>query len=185
MLIVDWDAHFGDGTYELVRDDPNILFVSLHRYDDGEYYPGTGHAALEGTGRKPISVPWPASVAAGDAEYLHAFLELILPAAFRFAPELVLISAGFDSALGDPKGGLSVTPPMFAQMTAMLSLVANQGRVIMALEGGYSPPLVAACVDACVRVLLGDAPPSLPALTTQRVHPDAKALIEELKQMHL
>ena len=133
---------------------------------------------------RPISVPWPKDVAAGDADYMLAMLELVLPAAVRFQPELVLVSAGFDSALGDPKGGLALTPPMFAFMTAQLGLLAR-GRLVLALEGGYSPPLVAACVDACARVLLGDAPPPLPALRKQAPHAAVVDLIARLKKLHL
>jgi histone deacetylase 6 len=91
----------------------------------------------------------------GDAEYLAAFRRVVMPVAQAFAPDIVLVSAGFDSARGDPLGGMDVTPVGFAHMTAQLSTLAR-GRVVLALEGGYNLRSVARGAEACVRALLGE-----------------------------
>ena len=98
----------------------------------------------------------------GDAEYLAAFERLVLPIAREFEPQVVLVSAGFDAAAGDPLGGGEVTPAGFAQLTHLLSSLAG-GRLVLALEGGYDLEANAACAAACMRVLLGEPPPALPA----------------------
>jgi histone deacetylase 6 len=93
-----------------------------------------------------------------------------------------LIAAGFDSALGDPKGGLNVTPSGFAHMTALLKLACN-GRVVMSLEGGYDVGITAACFEACLRVLLGDDAPPLSGMA-RGPSPAARQLMRELRRAH-
>jgi hypothetical protein len=97
----------------------------------------------------------------GDAEYLAAFYAVIMPIAINFEPELVIISAGFDAAMGDPLGGCCVTPSGYAHMTSMLKTLAK-GRVLVVLEGGYNLRSLAYSTEACVRVLMGedDMPPA-------------------------
>ena len=95
----------------------------------------------------------------GDAEYLAAFDRVLLPAAREFAPEIVLVSAGFDAAEGDPLGAMRLTPAGYAQMTARLATLAG-GRLVLALEGGYDLEAIAKSAAACLRVLLGEAPPA-------------------------
>jgi histone deacetylase 6 len=96
----------------------------------------------------------------GDAEYLAAFDRVLVPIARSFAPDLVVVSAGFDAASGDPLGGMEVSPAGFAHLTARLTGLAG-GRLVLALEGGYNLAAIAASTEACLRVLLGEAPPSL------------------------
>ena len=96
----------------------------------------------------------------GDREYLMLFESLVLPIAYEFQPELILVSAGFDAALGDPLGGYRVSPAMYGHMTAALTTLAS-GRLVLALEGGYCLPAIAECTLQCARALLGDPLPPL------------------------
>lgn len=98
-----------------------------------------------------------------DAEYISAFLHIVMPIAYQFNPDLVLVSAGFDAAVGDPLGGYKITPTGFAQMLKMMLSLAN-GNVILALEGGYNLSSISASMAACVSVLLGDPVPALPSI---------------------
>lgn len=162
VLILDWDVHHGNGTQHIFEDDPSVMYMSLHRYDGGHFYPGTGavtevgHPGAEGT---TVNVPWPCG-GMRNGDYMAAFQHLVLPIAYEFAPDLVIISAGFDAAEGDPIGGCNLTPEVFAHMTAMLQMVAPTALL---LEGGYNLLAVAKSTEACVRVLLGERPPPLPA----------------------
>ncbi len=148
ILIFDWDVHHGNSTYEIYKDDPNVLFISLHRYDNGLYYPGK-IGALENIGGgkaagTKVHVPWSMGCQShliGTSEYIHIFEKLLFPICQEFNPDLVFISAGFDSMKGDPLGSLSVEPPGYEYMTKRLKQL-NKGKVIICLEGGYSPELI-------------------------------------------
>jgi histone deacetylase 6 len=160
ILIVDWDLHHGNGTQTAFWDDRDVLFFSAHQYP---FFPGTGAADEVGTGAargRTINVPWPSGC--GDAEYLAAFDRVLLPIARVFFPDLVLVSAGFDSAQGDPFGSMRVTPAGYAQMTARLRELAG-GRLVLALEGGYNLTAISRSTDACLRILLGEDPPAAAA----------------------
>ena len=97
----------------------------------------------------------------GDPEYLAAFDRVLLPIASAFAPELILVSAGFDAADGDPLGSMRLTPAGYAQMTERL-LGLSGGRVVLALEGGYNLDAISRSAAACLRVLLGEPAPPVP-----------------------
>lgn len=112
-----------------------------------------------------------------DGDYMAAFHHVITPIAFEFAPDLVIISAGFDAAEGDPIGGCHLSPEVFAHMTAQLQLVAP---CVALLEGGYNLLATARCTEACVRVLLGERPPPLPG--RQPASPAALSAIGEAVQ---
>jgi acetoin utilization deacetylase AcuC-like enzyme len=166
IAIVDTDIHFGNGTYRDFKRDPDVLFFSIHRHDHGEFYPGTGHAKQcgkgGGLGRK-INVALN-SPGYGDGEYLHVFQHLLIPVLGEFRPHLIVVSAGFDCAANDPNSGeMLVSTQGFAHMTHVLlkSAQALGARMVMALEGGYGLPAVAAGITACVRVLLGEEPAPL------------------------
>jgi histone deacetylase 6 len=160
VLIVDWDLHHGNGTQNTFWEDRSVLYVSTHQFP---FYPGSG--AIDETGGGAgrgftVNIPWPAG--SGDAEYLAAFDRVLLPIALEFGPDLVLVSAGFDAAEGDPLGAMCVSPAGYAQMTARLTGLAG-GRVVLALEGGYDLEAIAASTAACLRVLLGEPPPDVAA----------------------
>jgi len=162
VLVVDWDVHHGNGIQHIFEEDGSVLYASLHRYGHG-FYPGTGgaHAVGEGAGRGfSLNIPWSSS-GYGDAEYAAAFERLLMPVAREFAPELVLVAAGFDAAARDPLGGMEVSPAGYAYMTAQLRSLAA-GRLVVALEGGYNLRSISSSAAAVMRVLLGDDPPPLP-----------------------
>jgi acetoin utilization deacetylase AcuC-like enzyme len=156
VLIVDWDLHHGNGTQHTFQDDPDVLYFSTHQFP---FYPGTGRANETGGPNargRTVNVPWPGGM--GDADYLAAFDRVLLPAARVFAPDLVLVSAGFDAAEGDPLGSMRISPAGYAAMTARLLAIAS-GRLVLALEGGYALDAIAVSAAACLRVLLGESPP--------------------------
>jgi acetoin utilization deacetylase AcuC-like enzyme len=145
VLIVDWDVHHGNGTQALVEQEGAIRFVSMHQWP---WYPGTGAAADRG----PHGTVWNVPMAAGLAPnvYIDAFLRAVDAATTGWTPELVLISAGFDSLRGDPLGGFTLELEHVTQLTQAMVERATAwcgGRVVSALEGGYAPQRVgAACV---------------------------------------
>jgi len=154
VLIVDWDVHHGNGTQEMFYDDPTVLYFSVHQ---APHYPGTGWREQTGAGQgagRTINCPLPPG--AGRREVLGAFQQELLPAAEAFRPELVLISAGFDSRLDDPLGGWRLRDEDFAEMTDIVTSIARShaaGRIISVLEGGYSLEGLAAAAAAHVRSL--------------------------------
>jgi len=136
VLIVDWDVHHGNGTQSLVEGDPGIHFVSMHQWP---WYPGTGAASERGIGNL-WNVPMPAGLAPGV--YVDALRTAIDAATAGFTPDLVLISAGFDSLAGDPLGGFTLEMEHVALLTRELVERAEGwcgGRIVSALEGGYAP----------------------------------------------
>ncbi|KAM4882029.1 polyamine deacetylase HDAC10 isoform 2-T2 [Thomomys bottae] len=137
ILIVDWDIHHGQGIQYIFEDDPSILYFSWHRYEYGRFWPflreSDADSVGQGQGRGfTVNLPWN-QVGMGNADYLAAFLHVLLPLAFEFDPELVLVSAGFDSAIGDPEGQMQATPECFAHLTQLLHTLAG-GRVCAVLE---------------------------------------------------
>ncbi|KAK7024265.1 Histone deacetylase 7 [Halocaridina rubra] len=166
ILILDWDVHHGNGTQSMFYEDRNILYISMHRYDDGSFFPGTGAPTEVGEGdgygfNVNIAFSGGLSPPMGDAEYMAAFRTVVMPIAKDFDPEIVLVSAGFDAAEGHPSplGGYKVSANCFAQMTKQLMTLAR-GKVVLALEGGYNLTSICDATEACMRVLTSDeAPP--------------------------
>jgi acetoin utilization deacetylase AcuC-like enzyme len=156
VLIVDWDLHHGNGTQHVFECDPDVLYVSTHQYP---YYPGTGAADEVGEGPgagRTLNLPFPAGF--GDREFDRAFAEVIVPIARQFAPEFVLVSAGFDCDIRDPLGGLAVTPAGIASMARACVELAEecaQGRIAGVLEGGYDLEAITDGVDVLLATLRG------------------------------
>ncbi|KMR02735.1 histone deacetylase 4 [Lasius niger] len=167
ILILDWDVHHGNGTQQMFDDDPRVLYLSIHRHDDGNFFPGTGGPTEcgvdEGLGYN-VNVAWSGGLnpPMGDAEYLAAFRTIVMPIAKEFDPDIVLVSAGFDAAVGHPAplGGYKVSPACFGRMTQQLLNLAD-GKVVLALEGGYDLAAICDSAQECVRALLGDEPSPL------------------------
>ena len=138
VAIIDWDVHHGNGTQEIFYQDPNVLYVSTHQFP---FYPGTG-AVLE-TGEKAgkgFTINVPLTAGGGDAIYRGAFERVILPSLEQYAPELVIISAGFDASARDPLAEMALSADAFGWMGRALRRVADVsagGKVLLALEGGY------------------------------------------------
>ncbi|XP_057951998.1 histone deacetylase 15 isoform X2 [Malania oleifera] len=161
VLIVDWDVHHGNGTQEIFEWNKSVLYISLHRHEGGKFYPGTGAANEVGTmGAEgySVNVPWSRG-GVGDNDYIFAFQHIVLPIASEFAPDLTIISAGFDAARGDPLGCCDVTPAGYAQMTQMLNAVCG-GKLLVILEGGYNLRSISSSATAVIKVLLGESPDS-------------------------
>ena len=176
VLIVDWDLHHGNGTQHTFWDDPSVLYFSTHQFP---FYPGTGAISELGAGAGrgfTINVPWPAGC--GDPEYLAAFDRILLPLAARFAPDLVLVSAGFDAAEGDPLGGMRLSSSGYAAMTERLRRLAG-GRLVLALEGGYDLEAISSAAAACVATLLGGPAPPEPE---SRPSAPASAVLDSVAQ---
>ncbi|CAK6444048.1 unnamed protein product [Pipistrellus nathusii] len=164
ILIVDWDIHHGQGIQYTFEDDPSVLYFSWHRYEHGRFWPYLPESDASAVGQGPglgftVNLPWN-QVGMGNADYLAAFLHVLLPLAFEFDPELVLVSAGFDSAIGDPEGQMQATPECFAHLTQLLQALAG-GRVCALLEGGYNLESLSESVCMTVQTLLGDPAPPL------------------------
>uniref|UniRef100_A0A7N6AJP9 Histone deacetylase n=1 Tax=Anabas testudineus TaxID=64144 RepID=A0A7N6AJP9_ANATE len=162
ILIVDWDIHHGNGTQQAFYSDPNVLYISLHRYDDGNFFPGSGAPEEVGSGAGVgfnVNIAWTGGVEPpmGDVEYLTAFRSVVMPIAQQFSPDVVLVSAGFDAVEGhqSPLGGYNVSAKCFGQLTQLLMGLAG-GRVVMALEGGHDLTAICDASEACVSALLGD-----------------------------
>lgn len=185
ILIVDWDVHHGNGTQHIFEEDPSVLYVSVHRYDHGTFFPMGDEGASSQVGQATgtgftVNVPWNGP-RMGDADYLATWHRLVLPIAYEFNPELVLVSAGFDAAQGDPLGGCQVTPEGYAHLTHLLMGLAG-GRIILILEGGYNLASISESMAACTHSLLGDPPPQLTSLRPPQS--GALASISEVIQVH-
>jgi acetoin utilization deacetylase AcuC-like enzyme len=157
IAVVDYDAHHGNGTQDIFCADPDVLYVSLHEWP---LYPGSGRLdeiGAPGAEGATCNLPLPAG-ATGDV-YLRAFDEVIGPAAERFAPDWVLVSAGFDAHRADPLTGLALSSGDYALLAARAAALAPAtGRTIVFLEGGYALPAIRDCVAATLPALVGEAP---------------------------
>eukprot|EP01084_Bolivina_argentea_P095260 171285_1 len=147
-LIVDWDVHHGNGTQNMFYDNENVLYFSVHRYDNGKFYPSTGNMHDVGNGFN-INVPLNVGRKGfGDKEYLLIWKDILLPICQEFNPDIIVISAGFDACIGDPLGGMNVTPPCYGLLTRLLLNKCKNVAVI--LEGGYNlktMPRAICCVN--------------------------------------
>ncbi|XP_026954836.1 histone deacetylase 5 isoform X3 [Sagmatias obliquidens] len=187
VLIVDWDIHHGNGTQQAFYNDPSVLYISLHRYDNGNFFPGSG--APEEVGGGPgvgynVNVAWTGGVdpPIGDVEYLTAFRTVVMPIAHEFSPDVVLVSAGFDAVEGhlSPLGGYSVTARCFGHLTRQLMTLAG-GRVVLALEGGHDLTAICDASEACVSALLSvELQPLDEAVLQQKPNVNAVATLEKV-----
>jgi acetoin utilization deacetylase AcuC-like enzyme len=168
VLIVDWDVHHGDGTESIFRSDPDVLFFDVHRA--APFYPGTGEVASLGRARArgtTLNVPVPEGT--GDRAVLYAFDEILLPAARRFRPGLILVSAGFDGTREHL--ACRYTPAVYAHLTDRLHRLARdccEGRLALVLEGGYRIEPMQRALEACLQALL-EPDCALPQIARNRV----------------
>uniref|UniRef100_A0A7M4FTE3 Histone deacetylase n=1 Tax=Crocodylus porosus TaxID=8502 RepID=A0A7M4FTE3_CROPO len=190
ILIVDWDVHHGNGTQQVFYRDPDILYISIHRHDDGNFFPGSGAADEVGSGLGEgfnVNVAWTGGLdpPMGDPEYLAAFRTVVIPIAHEFSPDVVLVSAGFDAADGHPPplGGYKVSAKCFGYMTKQLMSLAG-GAVVLALEGGHDLTAICDASEACVSALLGNEPDPLPEESLrQKPNPNAVRSLETVIQV--
>jgi acetoin utilization deacetylase AcuC-like enzyme len=185
IAIVDYDVHHGNGTQDIFYDDGRVLFISTH---GTPLYPFTGpaHEVGEGPGRgATLNIPLPAG--AGDVGFRLVYEACVVPALRRFAPELILVSAGYDAHWADPLGSLALSVAGYAWLTRQLVALADElcgGRIVLALEGGYHREALAACAVAAIRALLGRDPGADPLGPAGRPEPDLAALVASLRAQH-
>lgn len=187
VMIVDYDVHHGNGVQDIFYSDPRVLYFSVHQYP---FYPGTGASDEPGEGDglgTTINVPLPAET--GFETYEPVFRQVLAPAADRFNPQLILVSAGFDAHWNDPLGSMNLSTAGFARLTEIILQLAKElcdGRVVLVQEGGYSLDVMGACVATCINFLLGDdaAVDSLGAAPETLFHINTDVLISELRRIH-
>jgi len=183
ILIMDWDVHHGNGTQAAFYDDPTVFFISTHQFP---FYPGSGAVNETGVGAGEgltLNVPLPAGCT--DVEYLQVFQDIVVPAAEKFQPEWILVSAGFDPHRRDPLAGMNVTEEGFGAMARLLLALANRfadGRIAFLLEGGYDLAGLRDSVAAVLAAMQAQVPPPaghLP-LAESRIEP----VIRRILQVH-
>jgi acetoin utilization deacetylase AcuC-like enzyme len=186
VAILDWDLHHGNGTEAIFYDDPTVLYMSTHQNPN---WPGTGHPTDVGTGAGAgynVNVPLP--MGTGTAGYMRAFREVFTPIVDAFAPELVILSAGYDAHWRDPLGRMGLTVAGFAALTREVMAWADthaQGRLVGVMEGGYDLDALSASMLATVQTLRGEAvtdtlgpsPYAEPTAEVDRAIADAKAAL--------
>lgn len=197
VLIVDWDVHHGNGTQDLFYTRPDVFFFSAHQYP---FYPGTG--ALDETGAGAgegftLNVPLPGGV--DDAGYKQVFEQVLTPALYRYRPQLILISAGYDAHVADPIGGMAVTSAGFYQLARFVREIAGDieecaGRVAAVLEGGYNIEALATSVVATIAGLsssenslgeeITEASQASSSPYRWRRTPDISSVISSVKHVH-
>ncbi|XP_012504321.1 PREDICTED: histone deacetylase 4 isoform X1 [Propithecus coquereli] len=191
ILIVDWDVHHGNGTQQAFYSDPSVLYVSLHRYDDGNFFPGSGAPDEVGTGpgvgfNVNMAFTGGLNPPMGDTEYLAAFRTVVMPIASEFAPDVVLVSSGFDAVEGHPTplGGYNLSAKCFGYLTKQLMALAG-GRIVLALEGGHDLTAICDASEACVSALLGNELDPLPdKVLQQRPNANAVRSMEKVMEIH-
>ena len=155
VLIVDWDVHHGNGTQDIFYEDGSVLFFSTHQ---SPWYPFTGHAEETGAGKgRGCTLNCPLPAGSGMKSIGAAFSDRLVPLAEKFKPDLVMISAGFDSRRNDPLGHFLLTDEDFIALTKLLMKFADehcQGRIVSVLEGGYNLSGLASAVTAHVGALM-------------------------------
>lgn len=187
VMIIDYDVHHGNGTQHMFYSDPRVLYFSLHQ---APFYPGTGDSDERGKGAglgTTINIPLPATT--GYETYEPVFRQVMAPAAERFNPQLMLVSAGFDAHWKDPLAEMLLSTPGFAKLTGIIIELAQYlcaGRLVMIQEGGYDLQATAACIATCVNLLLGDdaAVDSLGPAPERAFRINTDVLIAELRRIH-
>ena len=163
VAVVDWDVHHGNGTQEMFWRDPSVLYLSTHQFP---FYPGTGDLDEVGEGDgKGYTVNVPLAAGGDDAVYASAFERVLLPVLEAYAPELVLVSAGFDAAARDPLAQMELSPEAYGWMAHAIARVTDAssgGRMALVLEGGYDLVALESGMRSAVDGMLGAAAPVEP-----------------------
>ena len=171
VAVVDWDVHHGNGTQAIVEAEPRVLYASTHA---APFYPGTGAVSDTGDGAArgtKLNLPLPAGT--GDAGFVAAYERAVLPALERFRPQLLLVSCGWDAHARDPLAPLAVSTAGYTAVARLVIEAAARlcdGRLVVALEGGYDEHALAWCASALCELLLGEEPTPDP----QPIAPDAE-----------
>ncbi|GAB4331222.1 MAG: histone deacetylase [Dehalococcoidia bacterium] len=183
VAIVDWDVHHGNGTQHIFNEDERVLYVSTHA---APFYPGTGHFSEAGAGAArgtKVNIPMPQG--AGDKAYTAAYDQVVLPAVERFAPDLILVSCGWDAHARDFLAPLSLSTSGYTAIASKLMELADAvcgGRVVAALEGGYDTHALAWCSSALVELMLGDTPTPDPEPVAAGSEPDIEPILRAVRR---
>ena len=184
LLILDWDVHHGNGTQHSFETDPSILYMSTHQYP---HYPGTGAASEIGRGAgagTTVNVPMPAGC--GDREYVGVFGRVLVPIVHEFAPEMILVSCGFDAHRDDPLASMEVTATGYRDMTRIVRALAADvcgGRLAFVLEGGYSASGLEEGTSSVIEALL-EPDPRIPPTPTAEPGSMLRSLIRTVASAH-
>jgi acetoin utilization deacetylase AcuC-like enzyme len=187
VLIVDFDVHHGNGTQAEFYDDPAVMYISTHQYP---YYPGTGYFDETGAGDgKGGTVNVPLSGGVGDEGFARILAEIVAPAAWRFQPQLILVSAGYDAHWDDPLAYLQLSIGGYTAIAQALENLAAElcdGRLVFTLEGGYHLEALAYSVLNTFAVLLGDETWRLvdPLGPSPRAERSIDDVLARVKQIH-
>jgi acetoin utilization deacetylase AcuC-like enzyme len=184
VMIFDFDAHHGNGTQAAFMNEPGVAYISTHQ--EG-IYPGSGRIddAPDARGRI-VNLPLPSF--AGDQNFSSILDQLVSPLANKFQPDLILVSAGFDSHWQDPLTNLGLSTNGFHAMAAKLVDMADQlceGRILFVLEGGYLPDKVLSGIDACLHALTKTTYQVQPSNSNPHPEPDVRGLITQVRSYHL
>ena len=185
ILLVDYDVHHGNGSQEIFYTDPRVLYVSLHQ---SPLYPGTGAIREMGSGPgegTTINIPLPPG--SGDAEYRRACEEILLPAAARYQPQLLLASVGFDAYWQDPLASMRLSVPGYTELASILRRLADQhcgGRLVAFLEGGYHPVGLGQGVAVTAAALLGETLEGLEGPAPRGSAPDISPILSAVRSVH-
>ena len=170
VAIVDWDVHHGNGTQEIFWRSPNVLYVSTHQFP---FYPGTGDFDEVGEGEgKGYTVNVPVAAGGNDAVYADAFERVLIPVLRAYAPQLVLVSAGFDASARDPLAHMELSTAAFAWMARELSRISEEsadGRMALVLEGGYDLVALRSGLACAVDGMLHQTAPEITPARTEGV----------------
>ncbi len=185
VMIVDFDVHHGNGTQDMFYDDPDVLFISTHQYP---FYPGTGGITETGEGAGlGTTINIPLSSGNGDGNYQLLYKQIIWPAARRFQPELIIVSAGFDAHWKDPLAMMRLSLTGYAYLTHELIEMARElcgGKIVFAMEGGYELEALSCGMTNVAHALLGDDEIIDPMGQRNGNEPDVQPLISRLRELH-
>jgi acetoin utilization deacetylase AcuC-like enzyme len=185
IAIIDWDLHHGNGTQHSFENDPSILYLSTHQFP---YYPGTGSAREVGTGAgEGFTVNVPLSAGYGDGEFITIFETLFKPVIHDYSPDMILVSAGFDTYSGDPLGGMNVTPEGYAGLTrSVMEMAASScnGKVVFTLEGGYNIQGQRSSVKEVLKELSGITKTDMKSLMKKTDKSKADSAIKPVRDIH-
>jgi acetoin utilization deacetylase AcuC-like enzyme len=185
VMVVDYDVHHGNGTQDVFYEDGDVLFVSTHQYP---FYPGTGAIKDTGAGAgKGATLNVPLRAGHGDSSYKAIFEKVLWPAARRFKPELIIVSAGFDAHHVDPIAMMALSHTGYATLSRELKAMAEElcgGKIIFAMEGGYDVMALAHGMRNIAHILLDEDEISDIYGKAGEIEPDIAPMIEQLQSLH-
>jgi acetoin utilization deacetylase AcuC-like enzyme len=185
VMIFDWDVHHGNGTQHIFEADPDVLYVSTHQFP---FYPGTGdfdEAGVDGGLGSTVNIPMPAGC--GDEEFIGVLQRIVVPAARAFAPDVILISCGFDAHRDDPLASMEISQAGYRAMSTIMCGLAEtlcDGRIVFILEGGYSLAGVREGAEAVLETLTTASPDPHPSSIALEPGATLTAIVDRVGAVH-